>query len=187
MTVPVQNLPALVKRSAVYLTALFLLLMIYGCPYSSVYKIDTEPQYQTEETYTGKWATIATDENGRQRPVKMILSINNDYENDLCFTGYFDELNNCNIAVNDTIRGTAFMSVVDSRKFFNIKIKGENYISEVIYEDGKLSLLPLCEHFTTKIVKSDAELKRAVLLHFKTRLYPLYDELFCLRDIVKVN
>jgi hypothetical protein len=79
------------------------------------------------------------------------------------------------------------MSSVASRQFLNIQVKGQTYISEFVYKDEKISLLPLCEHFTVKIVRSNNELREALELHYKTRLFPLYDEPFCLKDMVRVN
>jgi hypothetical protein len=69
----------------------------------------------------------------------------------------------------------------------DLTIKSEHYIAEIKMENGKLSILPLSEHFTNRIVRSNDQLKQAIFLHFKTRLYPLYEEAFCLREMVKVN
>ncbi len=117
----------------------------------------------------------------------MILTANDEQEYKVCFTGDFEALNDCHIAKNDSIQGTAFMSRIGDRKFLNLKVKGVYYIAEFVYEDDKISLLPLCEHFTNKIIKSGTEITGAIFLHFKTRLYPLYDEPFCLRNMVRVN
>lgn len=169
------------------LTAFSLTVILSGCPFSSAYQIDKEPQFLVDDNYLGKWAAITIDDIGMKRPVKMILSRKTDYEYDIIFTGYFDELNKRNIAYNDTIKGTGFMSLVDNRQFFNIKVKEQFYLAEFSFEDGKITMLPLCEHFTNRIVKSNEDLRKSIQWHFKTRLYPLYDDPFCLRNMVRVN
>ena len=187
MTVPFRNYRKLSNSFIGLLTAITALATLTGCPYSSVYHLDEQPQYQVDEACLGKWATMVTDETGRKSPVKTILSKKNDYEYEVIFTGYLGELNQCGIAINDTIRSTAYISIIDSRRFLMIRVKEENYIAEFIYDDDKISILPLCEHFTNRIVKSNRSLQKAIEMHFKTRLYPLYDEPFCLRNMVRVN
>ena len=79
------------------------------------------------------------------------------------------------------------MSTVAGRQFLNITVKGTNYIAELKLKDGTLSLLPLVEHFTGKMIQNDTELRNCVEFHYKTRVHPLYDDDFCLWDMVKVN
>ena len=170
-------------------TFLFLLplLLLYGCPYSSIYKIDDAPSVLAEDAFIGNWAAMVMNGAGTALPLKMGVSKKNEYEYDLHFTGNIHDLRYYNVLKEDTIKGTAFISELASRKFLNIQVRGQFYIAEYIYKDDKISLLPLCEHFTVKYIKSCAELKEALVLQYKTRLYPLYDEPFCLKEMVRVN
>ena len=124
---------------------------------------------------------------GRELPLKMIVGKKNDYEYNISFTGNINDLRYFNVVKEDTLKCTGFISEAASRRFLNIEAGSQFYIAEFIYKDDKITLLPLCEHFTVKIVKSDAELKEALELHFRTRLYPLYDDEFSLRGMSKVN
>lgn len=182
-----QYLPVFIRKFYYYLFFLPVVLVLYACPYSSSYKLDKDPGINTEETFLGNWATMITTKNGSQLPVKMILGKKNDTEYSIAFTGYINDLQPYRVISNDTIQGTAFMSVVADQQFLNIEIKGQTYISEFLYDGNKLSLLPLAEKFTAKYIKSSAELRLAVEVHLKTRVTPVYDEPFCLRDMVRVN
>jgi hypothetical protein len=164
-------------------------MVFCGCPYSSVYKIDAEPQNQVDESYLGKWMGIISPGEGirSKRVVRMALSRKTDFEYDILFTGHFDELKKYNLAKNDTIRATGFMSYVDGRMFLNARVADQNFITVFQYENDKISILPLNEHFTNRIIKSNEELRRSLLLHFKTRLYPLFDDQFCLREMTREN
>ena len=164
-----------------------IILILYGCPFSSPYKLDEEPGIYTEEILLGKWATMITTKDGTRQPVKMILGKKNDTEYSIDFTGYLSDLKPYRVIAYDSIKGTAFMSTVANRQFLNIEIKGQTYIAEVIYRNDKLSLLPLAEKFTAKYIKSNAELRLAVEVNIKTRVSPVYDETFCLWDMVRVN
>lgn len=176
-----------ITRKALYPLFFLTIFALCGCPYSSTYRLDNEPSNFSDDTYIGKWATMVNSESGKHEPVKMTLTKKSETEYDINFTGNVKDLRYYNVVREDTIRGTAFMSTVASRQFLNIQIKDQTYISEFVYKDDKISLLPLCEHFTLKIVKSNNELREALELHYKTRLFPLYDEAFCLKDMVRVN
>ncbi len=187
MAVPLNKRTTLCNVFLSLCGSFLLCISLSSCPYSAAYRLDEEPKYQVNEAHLGKWAAIATDENGTQRPVKMILTKQTDFEYGLTFTGYFDELNECRIAKNDTIRATGFLSMVGNKQFMNVQLHGVNYLAEFLFDNDKITILPLCEHFTNRIVKSSLDLRKAVTLHFRTRLYPLYDEPFCLREMVRVN
>lgn len=162
-----------------------LLLSIYGCPYSSSYKLDSEPLENVDTTLNGKWAIMVATMDGMQ-PLKVIINEKNDKEYYINFIGYMNDLKAFNFP-SDTIKGTAFISIVGDLKFFNIQIKGQTYITELLHDDKTLSILPLAECFTAKYIRSGHELRTAVAFHFKTRLSPIYDESFCLRNMVRVN
>ncbi|MEO7522840.1 MAG: hypothetical protein ABIT58_02035 [Ferruginibacter sp.] len=171
-----------------YLLILPLLISLYGCPFRSAYKLDNEPNVSVDESLVGKWSSTASKFDGTQFPVKMIVTKKNDYEYDLSFIGPLkNALHSYNPVKEDTINATAFISEAASRRFLNIRAMSQFYIAEFIYKNDKLTLLPLCEHFTSRLVKSDTELKQMLELHYKTRLYPLYDDEFSLKQMTRVD
>ena len=165
----------------------FLSVLLCSCPYSSPYKLDESPSIYVEEEILGSWATFVKKPNGKEEPVKLILSKKNDTEYNIAFTGYLNELKPFRILDKDSISGTAFMSTAAGRQFLNITIKGSNYIAELKFKDGMLSLLPLVEHFTSKMIFNNTELRNSVEFHYKTRVHAMYDDDFCLREMLKVN
>ena len=165
----------------------FLSVLLCSCPYSSPYKLDESPSIYVEDDLLGSWATFVKKPNGKEEPVKLILSKKNDTEYNIAFTGYLNELKPFKILDKDSISGTAFMSTVAGRQFLNITIKGTNYIAELKLKDGMLSLLPLIEHFTSKMIFNNSELRNSIEFHYKTRVHAMYDDDFCLKEMVKVN
>jgi hypothetical protein len=162
-------------------------VLLCGCPYSSSYAIDESPTIYVEDILTGNWAAFVTKPDEKKEPIKMVLSKRSDREYNIAFTGYLKELKPWNVIVNDSIKGTAFMSTVAGKQFLNIEIKARTYIAELQFKNNTISLLPLSDHFTSKIIQSTAALRGVIEYHYKTRTSPLYDEEFCLRDMVKVN
>lgn len=162
-------------------------LILCGCPYSSVYKLDKEPAVPIDESFVGKWATMVTTGSGDEQPLKMIVEKRSDYEYDLSFIGNINDLRYFNVLTADTLKATAFLSEAASRRFLNVQVKGQTFIAELIKKDDKINLLPLCEHFTVKMIRNNEELRTALEWHFKTRLYPLYDAEFCLKQMSRVN
>jgi hypothetical protein len=165
----------------------FLSVLLCSCPYSSEYKLDESPSIYVEEDLLGSWATFVKKPNGKEEPVKLIISKKNDTEYNIAFTGYLNELKPFKVLVKDSVSGTAFMSTAAGRQFLNITIKGTNYIAELKFKDGLLSLLPLVEHFTSKMILNNTELRNSVEFHYKTRVHAMYDDDFCLKEMVKVN
>lgn len=163
--------------------------ILYGCPYSSSHQLDDAPAIYTEDILMGNWAaTVKKSSSGRAEPVKMILSKKTETEYAVAFTGAIKELKPFRVVKSDTIHATAFMSTLSGgTQILNIKIGGKTYLAELKYEKEKLSLLPLSEHFTSRIVKNNAALRTSVEVHYKTRSRPAYDEDFCLKNMVKVN
>lgn len=164
-----------------------LILILYACPYSSPYKLDDESSIPVNEVLLGKWATMFQNKNGTPQPVKMILSKKNDTEYNIDFTGNLDDLWPYRVVKNDSIKGSAYMSIIANRQFLNIEIKGKTYISALIYNNDTLSLLPLADGFTAKYIKSNSTLRTAVEIHINTWLIPRYDEQFSLKQMVRVN
>jgi len=171
------------------ISLLFLLTtLLCSCPYSSPYQLDENPNIYVEDDLLGSWATLVKKPvSGKEEPVKLTLSKKTDTEYNICFTGMLNELKPFKLVYKDSVNGTAFMSTIDGRQFLNISIKGTNYIAELKLKDGTLSLLPLVEHFTNKLIQNNAELRTCVSFHYKTRVHALYDEDFCLKAMVKVN
>ena len=167
------------------------IIFLYGCPYDSPYGIDEEPQQYIDESLLGKWATTvprpSDDKHYREDSVKIVFEKKTEMEYDIAITGYLDELKPYRVISNDTIKGTAFLSVIDSRQFLNAFIHGKMYIAEVKKENKNLSIFTLHEHFTAKYIKNSAALRTAVGFHYKSRATPSYDDWFVLKDLQKVN
>lgn len=182
-----RKISLLSKRLCYHILLIALILLLYACPFSSPYKLDQEAAVAVDDILLGKWATMIMNKNGNPQPVKMILSKKNDTEYNINFTGDLNDLEPYKVVRDDSIKGTAYMSVVADRQFLNIEIKGQTYISALIYKNDTLSLMALADGFTAKYMKSDAELRKALEVHVKTWLTPRFDEQFCLKDMVRVN
>lgn len=166
----------------------FLCITLCSCPYSSIYRLDDNPSIDVEDILLGKWATfVKKPGTTREEPVKMILSRKTETEYNIALLGFTDELRPFHVVTADSVLGTAFMSVIGDKKFFNISVKSNIYIAELKFEDDKLSILPLVEHFTSKMIFSNTALRNSVAFHYKTRVHAMYDDDFCLRNMVKVN
>lgn len=171
-----------------FISAVTACILLYACPYSSTHVLDEAPGIYVEDDLLGSWATfVKKPVSGRTEPVKMILSRKSDTEYNIAFTGSLDELKPFRIIERDSVNGSAFMSTVGGKQFFNISIKDKIYIAEIILKNGALSLLPLSDHFTAKMIMNNTDLRNSIDFHYKTRVKPLYDEDFCLREMVKVN
>lgn len=171
-----------------YITCLGYSLLLAGCPYSSSYKLDDVPSIYVEDELLGNWACfVKKPGTEREEPVKLILSKKNETEYNIAFTGYLDELKPFRIVNNDTIKGSASLNALLDRQFLNVEINARTYIAELQFANDTLSILPLAEHFTSRIVHSGKALKQMLEFHYKTRTHPMFDEDFCLKDMVKVN
>lgn len=164
----------------------FLSVSLCSCPYSSAYNLDEVPGIYVEDAMLGSWITfIKKPGSGREEAIYVNLNKKTDTEYYISITGNLDELRPFNHITSDSLAGTAFMSTVGNRQFFNININSRIYIAELIFKDDKLSLLPLAEHFTSKMIFNSAALRNSVDFHYKTRANPVLDDDFCLRDMVK--
>lgn len=166
-------------------------ILLYGCPYESPYGIDEEPQQYINESLLGKWATIvprpSDDKHYKEEPVKIIFAKKTEMEYDIAITGYLEELRPYRVITNDSIKGTAYISLVDGKQLLNVFINGKMYIAEVIKENKFISILALHEHFTSKYIKSSEALRSAVSIYYKSRANPAYDDWFVLKGLQKVN
>ncbi len=179
-------------KNLLYTALSFLLcIVLWGCPYESFYAIDTQPQQYVDESLVGKWAAFVTrpsyENEYIESPVKIIFEKKNDMEYDVAITGYIDDLKKYKVIENDTIKGTAFISIVDGRQFLNTHIHGKYYITEIRREKDAISLLTLAEKFTSKFVKNSEGLRNAISVHFKTKAEPAYDDWFVAKNLQKVN
>ena len=166
----------------------FLSVSLCSCPYSSAYNLDESPGIYVEDTLLGNWTTFVKRPGGRkEEPVILTLSKRTDTEYNISFTGYLEDLRPFTHITADSIAGTAFMSTVANRQFLNISIDARVYIAELRLKDGNLSLLPLAEHFTGKMILNSPALRNSVEFHYKTRVHPVIDDDFCLRGMIKFN
>ena len=183
--------PRVPSNTAKKIPSVFLLLSIAlilcGCPFSSTYKLDSESSIPVDESLLGKWACMVENSSGNEQPVKMIIGRKNETEYNIDFTGDLKDLWRFRVVENDTIKGSAFMSMVNDRPFLNIEVRGQTYLVAVDQKDGKLSLLPLTDGFTSKYIKSNEVLRKAVEVHLHTWSFPHYDDQFCLKGMVRVN
>ena len=163
-------------------------IVLCGCPFSSAYKLDDVPNQPIDEALIGKWAVYVKKPNKeKEEAVKLNISKLNDMEYSIGISGYIDELHPYMNFVNDSISGSAYLSTAINKTFLNLLIKDRIYIVEVKNEQGHLSFLPLSEHFTSKLVRNCAALRTAIEFHYKTRVRAMYDDEFCLKEMVKVN
>ena len=159
-----------------------------ACPYSSPYNLDAEPTIYVEDALIGNWfAIIQKPGFTKQETVTLSLRKKTDTEYLISFTGYLEELKKFNVVKSDSVTGTAFMSTVDGMQFLNINIHSRIYIAQLKFTYDKLSLLPLAEHFTGKMIFNCEALKNSVSFHYKTRVHPVLDDEFCLRDMTRLN
>lgn len=169
----------------------FCCLFLWGCPYESSYPIDKEVQQAIDENLLGKWAAMvnrpAYEGDHREEPIKIIFEKRTDSIYDIAITGYLDDLLRRKLINEDTIKGTAYLSIVEKRQFLNAFIKGKVYIAEVIQKEHSMSILTISDHFTSKFIKNSESLRNALSTHYNTRPVPSYDEWFIATNLQKVN
>lgn len=179
------------KKPARVFLFLTSVIFLYGCPWHSPYAIDKEPLQYIDEALLGKWAAMVArpmpDGEYKEEPVKIIFDKKTEMEYDVSITGYINELKPYRVVNNDTIKATAFLSVVGNRQFINVLVGGHYCIAEVIRKDNNISIFSLSEQFTNKFVKSSEALRNTIDVHYKTKAQPSYDEWFVLKNLQKVN
>ena len=176
------------KKLSEILLLFFLSVSLCSCPFSSAYYLDETSAMNVEDALLGKWTTLVKKPgSSHEEEIHLILSKRTETEYNISITGSLDELRPYRVLISDSLNGTAFMSTVDNRRFFNININSRVYIAELIMKDDKLSLLPLAESFTAKMVRNAFDLRKSVEIHYKTRVHPLLDDEFCLRNMTKLN
>lgn len=166
----------------------FLSVSLCSCPYSSAYFLDETSNMYVEDALLGKWATLIKDpRSSHNEEVYLTLTKKTDTEYNISFTGEMNALRPFRVLISDSLNGTAFMSTVEGRQFLNITINSRVYIAELKLKDDKLSLLPLAESFTAKMVLNSAALRKSVEIHYRTRVHPVLDDEFCLHNMVKLQ
>lgn len=169
---------------SLFFTGLGLMIILCGCPYHSPHRLDSTPQISLDESYIGNWEGYITDETyGKRTEFKLIMSRKNEFEYNMNFVGLFGRVSKKNIPQVDTVKSTAFISLVNDRKFLNITMDSRVYLAEVTYRNDELTILPLAEEFTSFIIKTDTQLRNVLEYHLKTRLHPSFDESFCMRNM----
>ncbi len=166
----------------------FLSVSLCSCPYSSAYNLDDNPNIYVEDALIGKWtAYIKKPGSDHEDAIFLNLNKKTDTEYNISFSGDLNELKPYRFITSDSLVGTAFMSTVGDNQFLNIRINSRTYIAQLVFKGNKLSLLPLAEHFTGKMIFNSTALRNSVDIHYKTRVHPILDDEFCLRDMVKIN
>ena len=171
---------------------LIVTVFLYGCPYDSPYNLDEAPQQNIDEELLGNWATqIAKRSEGsytsKPEIVKIIFEKRTDMDYDFAVTGQIGALKPYHVVSNDSIRGTGYLSTIAGRQFLNAYIHGKVYIAEVLKDTAGISIMPLSEYFTSKLIKNSRELRAAVEFHYRMKLTPGYDAFFCLKKLRKEN
>ena len=166
----------------------FLSVTLCACPFSSAYYLDETSAMNVEDALLGKWTTLVKKPgSSREEEIHLTFSKRTETDYNISITGNLDELRPYRVLISDSLTGISFMSLVDNRQFFNINLNSRVYIAEMKLKDDKLSLLPLAENFTAKMIRNTADLRKSVEVHYKTRVHPLLDDDFCLHNMVKLN
>jgi hypothetical protein len=134
----------------------------------------------------GEWLVPMTNDN-KSEDLRMSITRNGDSEYFIHFSSIPCNLKPFFRSTSDTIQAQAFISIVAEREVLNIEIADQTYLAEIVFRNDKFGLLPLSDHFTSKLVRNNAELRKALEIHFKTRVKALYADEFSLRNITKVN
>jgi hypothetical protein len=180
------------KQIVPFLLLITLTVLLYGCPYDSPYNIDEIPLQNIDESLLGEWATFIPKPGNKKHspkedPIKIIFEKRTDMDYDIAITGYIEQLSPYHMISNDSIKGTAYLSAVCGKQFLNTYIRGKVYIAEIIKDSSTLSIFPLAEYFTSKLIKNSRELRTAVEFHYKMKSKPGYDPFFSLKNLQRIN
>jgi hypothetical protein len=170
-----------------FCTAISIMILLCGCPYHTSFPIEKTPQVEVNYNYLGTWKGKLIDEiSGSTKAVKLNISKADDFNYSVVITGKFQNIIYKKNA-EDTVFASMFMSVINNKQIANVILDNRVFFADVSYQNDQISFLPLAENFTSFFVKTDAELKNRIAYHFKTRLHPLYEESFCLRNMTRIN
>jgi hypothetical protein len=166
--------------------AISIMILLCGCPYNTSFPIEKTPQVEVNQSYLGNWKGKLIDEvSGKTKAVKINISKSDDFNYAVVITGKFQNII-YQRNVEDTIIASMYMSVINNKQIANVMLDNRVYFADVSYQNDQISFLPLAENFTSFFVKTDTELKNRIAYHFKTRLHPLYEESYCLRNLTRV-
>jgi hypothetical protein len=145
-----------------------------------------------DESLLGGWATYISKRGEEKHSkkaewVKIIFEKRTGMDYDIAITGHIEALRPYHVITNDSIKGTAYLSTIAGKQFLNAYIHGKVYIAEIIKGSSTISILPLSEYFTSKLIKNSRELRTAVEFHYKMKLTPGYDPFFSLKNLEKLN
>jgi hypothetical protein len=159
-------------------------IYLCGCPYDSPYNLDESPSENIDESLLGRWTTTISRPVGRHasnaRGVTVFFEKRTEMEYDIVITGAIEPLKTYDLVSRDSIKGTAYLSSLGGRRFFNAYIHGKVYLAELVKDSSFVSILPLAEYFTSKLVRNSKELHKALEFHYRVALQPAYDPLFSL-------
>ncbi len=168
-----------------------LAVLLCGCPYDSPYNLDEAPQENIDESLVGEWQAIVAkpsdDTHTIEEPVTVIFAKRSDKEYDFAITDNISELKPYQVIVNDSIKGSAYITSLAGKRFLNAFVRGRVYLAELVIENHSISIYPLAEYFTSKFIKNSRELRTAVEFHYKMRLNPGYDQSFALKNLHKTR
>src|SRR4051812_12998768 len=97
---------------------------LYGCPYESPYNLDETPMQNIDEGLLGKWTTLI-EQPGQAKhtqkddAVSIVFLKRTDMEYDIAIMGHLEELRPYHVITDDSIKGTAYFSVVAGKQFLN--------------------------------------------------------------------
>jgi hypothetical protein len=166
----------------------FLTVSLCSCPYSSPYNLDETPYMPVQDNLLGNWSAFVTRPNStRSEPLTVSLRKKTETEYDIVFSGYLEDMRPFVIITADSIKGTGFVSEIGDKQFLNIKVGPRIYLAEMRLKEGRLSLLPLAENFTSKMIFNSNALRGCVEFHYKNRVHPMLDPDFSLKDMTKFN
>jgi hypothetical protein len=183
-----ENINRLARVFYIPLTAILVLVVCTGCPYQSKHQLEDIPSLEIEKNFIGKWrGNIKHEVTGEETSVKLEIDQHSSNEYQLDFIGYFlKRKDKKKRLILDTVSATGFMSMIESKMIMNIKYHDQVYLADFYYANDQISLLPMSDHFTSFMIRSNQQLKNVVAYHFKSRLKPLYDESFCLRNMSRI-
>jgi hypothetical protein len=164
------------------------MILITGCPYHSPHSLVDTPSNSINTSYLGKWKGTLTDEvTGEQTNLRLEISSISETEYSFELIGrILKRTNKKKKPLIDTLNATGFISQVDNKEILNLKFRDRVYLSDITYTNDKISILPLSDHFTSFMIRSNKQLRDVVSYHFKSRINPMYDESACLKNMTRI-
>jgi hypothetical protein len=164
------------------------MILITGCPYHSSHSLEDSPSNSINTSYLGKWRGSITNEvTGEQTNLRLEISSVSETEYSFELIGrILKRTDKKKRVLIDTLSATGFISQVDNRQILNIKFRDQIYLSDFTYTNDKISIMPLSDHFTSFMIRSNKQLRDVVAYHFKSRINPMYDESACLKNMTRI-